>query len=157
MGMKTKAHNAIVDIPLFAEKNWTWCFSSTAFSVRGIQNVTVNTTQILNYLKKGVRFSHLKQMLRRNLNQNGFAGVSSDKGFLQQSWLLIDGGRKKNNCYTCPSRKTWQANLATVSREKKNSWQPLITTTRETKLDILKSREYVQGARGAGDWQVDLL
>lgn len=42
----------------------------------------------------------------RNLNQDYFGGVSSDKSFVQQSWLLIDGRRKEDNRYMHPSRKT---------------------------------------------------
>lgn len=37
----------------------------------------------------------------RNLNQNDFDGISSDKSFVQQPWLLIDCGRNEDNCYMC--------------------------------------------------------
>lgn len=37
----------------------------------------------------------------RNLNQNDFDSISSDKSFVQQPWLLIDCGRNEDNCYMC--------------------------------------------------------
>lgn len=55
----------------------------------------------------------------RDFSQNYFGAVSSDKGFVQRSWLLIHSGRKEDNCYMCPSRKTRQANLGTVKRKGK--------------------------------------
>lgn len=83
--MKTKAHSAIIDIPLFAEKTRTWCNSSSALSVKRTLNVTVNTLEFLNkrdYLKISQDFmSKTDAKTRRNLNQNCFAGVSSDKSF----------------------------------------------------------------------------
>lgn len=47
IGMNTKPHNAIIDITIFRKKLNMVFSSFTALSVKEIQNVTVNTIQIL--------------------------------------------------------------------------------------------------------------
>lgn len=136
-----------------------WHFSSsTAFSVKGVQNLKANIVQILSKwdcLKMGVRISCLRQLLKQweILTRIIFVAPSLIRVLCNSCGLslMVEGRR---TIATCALQGRYDRLITKVLRKKKNSWQPLIATKRETKLGTLRRRRYGPRARGPGYWQV---